>query len=63
MDCCQPMVIRKVVSGEESCCEPSGVKRRFVSKKEELENLENYREQLKKELEGLDEHLQDLKQK
>jgi hypothetical protein len=37
--------------------------RRFISKREELERLEEYRDQLKKELEGVAEHIQELKGK
>ena len=35
--------------------------RRFYSKEEQIEMLERYRDQLKKELQGLDAHLVDLK--
>lgn len=35
--------------------------RRFVSGKEERERLERYKDQLKKELEGVDERLEELK--
>ncbi len=37
--------------------------RRFISAKEEQERLENYRDQLKKELAGLEERIQELKVK
>lgn len=37
--------------------------RRFVSAKEEVERLEEYRDQLKKELAGLEERIQELKGK
>jgi len=37
--------------------------RRFVSAKEEQERLEDYRDQLKKELAGLEERIQELKAK
>lgn len=63
MDCCGPIVIKRVENCDDTCCEPSGLQRRFVTKGEELEKLENYRDQLKKELEGLDEHLQEMKKK
>ncbi len=39
------------------CCGPT---RHFISKAERRESLEKYRDQLKKELTGLEEHLQDL---
>ena len=35
--------------------------RRFISAKEEQERLEEYRDQLKKELEGVEERIQELK--
>jgi hypothetical protein len=35
--------------------------RKFFSTKEELDSLENYRDQLKKELAGVEEHLGKLK--
>lgn len=37
--------------------------RRFISAKEEQESLEEYRDQLKKELTGLEERIQELKSK
>lgn len=37
--------------------------RRFISAKEEEERLEEYRDQLKKELEGVEERIQELKRK
>jgi len=37
--------------------------RRFISAKEEQERLEDYRDQLKKELAGLEERIQELKAK
>ncbi len=39
------------------CCGPS---RRFITKEERREKLEKYKDQLKKELTGLEEHLQEL---
>ena len=42
------------------CCGCGSFSRRFITKKEKMECLENYREQLKKELEGLEEHIQDF---
>lgn len=35
--------------------------RRFISKQEKLEKWEQYRDQLKKELTGVEEHIQELK--
>ena len=47
------------------CCGCGGgmFSRRFISKREKLERLEEYRDQLKKELEGVTEHIQELKGK
>lgn len=42
-------------------CGPSF--RRFISAKEEAERLEEYRNQLKKELAGVEEYVQELKGK
>lgn len=36
--------------------------RRFFSREERIEMLEGYREQLEKEIQGLDNHIQELKQ-
>jgi len=44
-----------------SCCTP--LVRHFVSAKEERERLEKYREELKKELAGVDETIEKLKNK
>jgi hypothetical protein len=55
---CQPTVKQKMV---ESCC--CGSFRSFISKKEEEERLEEYKDQLKKELEGVEERLDELKHK
>lgn len=41
-----------------SCC--CGPTRHFISKAERREGLEKYIDQLKKELAGVEEHLQDL---
>ena len=51
-----------------SCCcgigfESSPFFRHFISKKEKKEMLEDYMEQLKKELKGIEEHIQELKGK
>jgi hypothetical protein len=37
--------------------------RRFITEKEEEERLEEYKEQLKKELEGLEERIREFKRK
>ena len=41
-----------------SCCGPT---RHFITKEERREALEAYKDQLKKELAGIEEHLQDMK--
>ena len=41
-----------------SCCVPHG--RHFVSRKEKKEMLEKYKEQLEKELEGVNERITEL---
>jgi hypothetical protein len=63
MDCCEPIIIKRVMDGKDGCCQPGGFQRRFVTKEEELEKLQEYRDQLKKELEGVEEHLKDSKTK
>lgn len=47
------------------CCWGGGghMFRRFFTEKEEIDWLEDYREQLKKELAGLEERLNELKKK
>jgi hypothetical protein len=53
-------------SGGWSCgcgCGCGTFTRRFISAKEEEERLEEYREQLKKELAGVEERIQELKGK
>jgi glutathione S-transferase len=45
------------------CCGCGPSFRRFFSSKEEKEWLENYRDQLKKELAGLEERLKERKEK
>lgn len=47
----------------ESCCASSccGPTRHFITKEERREALETYKDQLKKELVGLEEHLQGMK--
>jgi hypothetical protein len=57
--CCEPKVSR--ASG--CCCGPGHIVRRFVSSKEEAERLEQYKEQIEKEIAGIDERIDDLKKK
>ena len=47
----------KVVASH-CCC--SGLSRNFITKAERKEALEQYKDQLQKELTGVEEHLQDL---
>jgi len=60
--CCErePRGVRGGVGSACGCgCGPSF--RRFYSSKEERERLESYRDELKKELEGVEERLIELK--
>lgn len=50
-------------AGSCGCCCSGPSFRRFFSTKEEEERLEDYRDQLKKELAGLEERLKELKEK
>ena len=43
------------------CCGCGTFFRRFISAKEEQERLEEYRDQLKKEIVGVEERIQELK--
>lgn len=45
------------------CCGCGSSFRRFMSAKEERERIEDYREQLKKELAAVEEHLKEIKSK
>jgi len=58
--CCEPKVAR-ISRASGCCCGPGHMTRRFVSSKEEAEKLEQYREQLEKEIAGIDERINDLK--
>ncbi len=49
--------------GHGDCCGGKGIKRRFISKREEMDMLKDYQRQLKDELEGLEEHIQESKSK
>lgn len=42
-------------------CEDNLFSRRFITRQERLEKLEEYRDQLKQELKGVEEHIQSLK--
>lgn len=52
-DCCATTVH----GGAGGCC---GMTRQFMTKDERREALEAYREELKKELTGVEEHLKDM---
>lgn len=64
MSCCEPETSRQYGSGccdcAPTCCSPRGFTRRFVSDKERQEWLRDYKEQLEKEIAGVDERLRDL---
>ena len=65
---CQPGARQKTFEGRGcNCgrcgCGCGGFSRRFISAKEEQERLEEYRDQLKKELAGVEERIQELKNK
>ncbi len=56
--CCNK--IKREVSRKENCgCKGSGhgLKRRFISESEKIENLKNYKNELLKEIAGIDEEL------
>jgi hypothetical protein len=58
--CCEPKP-GKISGTSACCCEPHGAFRRFVSSKEEAERLEKYKEQLEKEITGVEERINELK--
>ncbi len=57
--CCggEAHTVKAVAS--QCCCH--GPSRHFITKAERKEALEEYKDQLKKELTGVEEHLQDMK--
>lgn len=64
--CCEPRGRHVVIDASDSdccCCGPGADHhfRRYVSTKEKVEKLEAYREQLRKELDGVDEAIEELK--
>jgi hypothetical protein len=61
--CCEPKAVRISKASDCCCCEPGHLSRRFVSSKDEAEMLEQYKEQLEKEIAGVDERIGDLKKK
>jgi hypothetical protein len=65
MLCCEP---EGTSQAQDACCEcgpvccpPHGMVRRFVSAKEKQECLEQYKEQLEKEIAGVNERIQKMK--
>ncbi len=62
---CQPGGSRRSfgTQGYDCGCGCCTFNRRFISAKEEQERLENYSEQLKNELGGVEERIQELKSK
>jgi hypothetical protein len=65
MSCCEPETSKQPQYGccecPPVCCSPHGFARRFVSGKEKQEWLTQYKEQLEKEIAGVNEHIQELK--
>jgi hypothetical protein len=64
--CCDPKESRHghgCCEGSVSCCEPRVFFRRFRSTQEEGERLQAYREELEKEIAGVNERIQELKRK
>lgn len=61
---------RPGVKGKQNCCGHGhgrgyghgGFRRHFISKSEEIEMLKDYKEQLRKELSGVEERIKDLKE-
>jgi hypothetical protein len=65
MSCCDPEVARYDHHGccgcGPVCCGPEGFVRRFISKEEKTEYLERYKEELEKEIAGVNERIQEIK--
>jgi len=64
--CCDPKDVRadeRCCEGAVACCVPHEFVRRFRSGKEEADQLEAYREELEKEIAGVNERIQELKRK
>ena len=61
--CCEPKVVRISKASDCCCREPGHMRRRFVSSKEEADMLEDYKDQLEKEIAGIDERIDDLTKK
>jgi hypothetical protein len=57
--CCDPTEVHRA-RGTDCCCTPRLFARRFVSAKEKQERLEAYRDQLEKEIAGVQDRIQEL---
>ncbi len=53
----------KVLSHGTCCCGCGPITRRFMSEREKQERLEKYKEELKNEIDGIEERIQELKRK
>jgi hypothetical protein len=62
--CCDPTEVHRargtVCCETDCCCTPRLFARRFVSAKEKQERLEAYRDQLEKEIAGVQDRIQEL---
>ena len=64
--CCNPRDISRSLGSCDCtpvCCDPGLFVRRFRASKEEAERLEEYKEQLEKEIAGVDERIREIKDK
>ena len=59
--CCEPKAVKTSSDSGCCCCEPGLAVRRFVSSKEEAEKLESYKDQLEREIAGIDERIEEIK--
>jgi hypothetical protein len=53
----------KVFSHETCCCGCGPITRHFISEREKQERLEKYKAELKNEIAGIEERIQELKRK
>lgn len=63
--CCEPTNSRRIGRGRcepYACCWYSPRHRYFLSKEEEIEMLEKYKEELEKEIRGVEQKLQEMKE-
>jgi hypothetical protein len=61
--CCDPKNAKVSTFSDCCCCRPGPLVRHFVSSGEEAENLERYKQQLEKEIAGIEERIGDLKKR